>query len=95
MDIISKVMYEQYAVSLVISSSLYVLGIYDPDFIAANQEERADNLVKGSKSEQVQAIRRDIQAFKAKNNLDKIVILWTANTERYSQVGRGYEKSEG
>ena len=83
-------------------SSLYVLGIYDPDFIAANQEERADNLVKGSKSEQVQAIRRDIQAFKAKNNLDKIVILWTANTERYSQVGKGYvgllglvENSEG
>lgn len=28
-------------------------GVYDPDFIAANQEERADNIVKGTKKEQV------------------------------------------
>ncbi len=28
-------------------------GIYDPDFIAANQDARADNLIKGSKKEQV------------------------------------------
>lgn len=29
-------------------------GIYDPAFIAANQEARADNIIKGSKSQQVQ-----------------------------------------
>ena len=62
-------------------------GIYDPDFIAANQEERADNLVKGSKAEQVEVIRKNIRDFKSSNGLDKVVILWTANTERYSQVG--------
>jgi myo-inositol-1-phosphate synthase len=28
-------------------------GIYDPSFIAANQAERADNVIKGSKREQV------------------------------------------
>ena len=28
-------------------------GIYDPAFIAANQAERADNVIKGSKAEQV------------------------------------------
>jgi myo-inositol-1-phosphate synthase len=28
-------------------------GIYDPAFIAANQAERADNVIKGSKREQV------------------------------------------
>lgn len=28
-------------------------GIYDPAFIAANQAERADNIIKGSKREQV------------------------------------------
>lgn len=28
-------------------------GIYDPDFIAANQDARADNLIKGTKKEQV------------------------------------------
>ena len=63
------------------------LGIYDPDFIAANQEERADNLVKGSKAEQVETIRGHIRDFKARTGVDKIVVLWTANTERYAQVG--------
>jgi hypothetical protein len=28
-------------------------GIYDPAFIAANQEARADNIIKGSKQQQV------------------------------------------
>lgn len=27
-------------------------GIYDPDFIAANQDARADNCIKGSKKDQ-------------------------------------------
>jgi hypothetical protein len=33
-------------------------GIYDPAFIAANQAERADNIIKGTKREQVGAARR-------------------------------------
>lgn len=28
-------------------------SIYDPDFIAANQASRADNVIKGSKADQV------------------------------------------
>merc|ERR1712176_1348920 len=61
-------------------------SIYDPAFIAANQAERADNCIKGTKSEQVEQIRRDIAKFKADNGLDSVVVLWTANTERYSEV---------
>ncbi len=110
-------------------------GIYDPDFIAANQEARADNLIKGSKHEQMEAVRAQIREFKAANGVDKvsrlclgdvviqrhfydfiltpdslvdvtdhfticalsgmslpsfqIVVLWTANTERYSEVVEG------
>lgn len=64
-------------------------GLYDPDFIAANQEARADNLVKGTKEEQVETVRADIRNFKAENQLDKVIILWTANTERFSQVVEG------
>mmetsp|Transcript_37574 Transcript_37574/g.83676 ORF Transcript_37574/g.83676 Transcript_37574/m.83676 type:complete len:509 (-) Transcript_37574:733-2259(-) len=64
-------------------------GVYDPEFIAANQEERADNVIKGSKSEQVETIRRHIREFKENNGVDKVVILWTANTERYAQVVEG------
>lgn len=62
-------------------------GIYDPEFIAANQEERATNVIKGSKAEQVNVLRQQIREFKEKSGVDKIVVLWTANTERYAQVG--------
>ncbi|KAL8229412.1 hypothetical protein R6Q57_014312 [Mikania cordata] len=61
-------------------------GIFDPDFIAANQGARADNVIKGTKNEQIQKIIKDIREFKEANKVDKVVVLWTANTERYSNV---------
>ena len=61
-------------------------SIYYPDFIAANQNERANNLLQGTKQEHLEAIRRDIQNFKATKNLDKVIVLWTANTERFSEI---------
>jgi len=61
-------------------------GIYDPDFIAANQESRANNIIKGTKKEQMEKIIQDIRAFKTQTKVDKVVVLWTANTERYSDV---------
>ncbi|CAL4913037.1 unnamed protein product [Urochloa decumbens] len=64
-------------------------GIYDPDFIAANQGSRANNVIKGTKKEQVDQIIKDIREFKEKNKVDKVVVLWTANTERYSSVSAG------
>lgn len=44
-------------------------GIYDPAFIAANQAERADNLIKGSKQEQMETIRQHIRTFKQENQV--------------------------
>ncbi|KAK9480003.1 hypothetical protein V1514DRAFT_327098 [Lipomyces japonicus] len=65
-------------------------SIYYPDFIAANQSERADNLIDGdSKWDHVQRIRQDIADFKVKNELDKVIIVWTANTERYADIIEG------
>jgi len=61
-------------------------SIYDPDFIASNQESRADNVITGTKSEQMNQIRRDIRNFKASNSLEKVIVLWTANTERFCEV---------
>uniref|UniRef100_A0A8D8WKQ0 inositol-3-phosphate synthase n=1 Tax=Cacopsylla melanoneura TaxID=428564 RepID=A0A8D8WKQ0_9HEMI len=62
-------------------------SIYFPDFIAANQAERATNLIPaGSKQEAVDHIRRDIQDFKQAHSLDQVIILWTANTERFSDI---------
>lgn len=69
-------------------------SIYYPDFIALNQSERANNVfnqVNGevktdNKWADVEKIRKDIRDFKTKNELDKVIILWTANTERYADV---------
>ncbi|KAF5960540.1 hypothetical protein HYC85_001749 [Camellia sinensis] len=61
-------------------------GIFYPDFIAANQGSRANNVIKGTKKDQVQQIIKDMREFKEKNKVDKVVVLWTANTERYSNV---------
>jgi myo-inositol-1-phosphate synthase len=36
-------------------------GVYDPDFIAANQGSRANNVIKGTKKEQVEQIIKDIR----------------------------------
>jgi hypothetical protein len=36
-------------------------GIYDPDFIAANQGSQANNVIKGTKKEQVDQIIKDIR----------------------------------
>ena len=66
-------------------------SIYYPDFIAANQEDRADNVVPGSKAsiEHVEHLRKDIRDFKSANELDKVIVLWTANTERYADIFSG------
>ncbi|GMH34510.1 hypothetical protein BSKO_02344 [Bryopsis sp. KO-2023] len=64
-------------------------GIYDPTFIAANQGDRADNIIKGSKREQLETVQQHIKEFKESKQVDKVVVLWTANTERYAQVQEG------
>ena len=62
-------------------------SIYYPDFIAANQEARADNVIPGTdKQAHLEHIRADIRRFKAENQLDRVVVFWTANTERYSDI---------
>jgi len=66
-------------------------SIYYPDFIAANQQDRADNLVEsnGNKQKDLERIRSDIRQFKKQNKLDTIIVLWTANTERFTDVRKG------
>ena len=58
-------------------------SIYNVDFIASNQKDRADNIISGTKSEQLEIIRKNIRDFKKANKLEKVIVLWTANTERY------------
>ncbi|KAH8271497.1 hypothetical protein KR018_000960 [Drosophila ironensis] len=64
-------------------------SIYDPDFIAANQSERADNVIRGTRQEQYEQIRRDIRDFRQRSGVEAIIVLWTANTERFCEVQAG------
>jgi myo-inositol-1-phosphate synthase len=62
-------------------------SIYYPDFIAANQGERANNVIPGNdKQAHLDHIRADIRKFHAQNAVDKVVVCWTANTERFAQI---------
>ncbi|THH13735.1 hypothetical protein EW146_g6519 [Bondarzewia mesenterica] len=69
-------------------------SIYYPDYIAANQAERADNVLPGEdKQVHLEQIRKDIREFKLKNGLDQVIVFWTANTERYSDIVPGVNDS--
>ncbi|KAH6602822.1 hypothetical protein BASA61_000723 [Batrachochytrium salamandrivorans] len=68
-------------------------SIYYPGYIAGNQKDRADNLLSGSKQDHLDRIRKDIRDFKLANDLDRVIVLWTANTERFSDVILGVNDS--
>lgn len=69
-------------------------AIFDPEFIASNQNQRADNVIPSrDKWAQVSTIRDDIRQFKANNNLEAVIVLWTANTERFSEIIDGIHDS--
>lgn len=60
-------------------------SIYYPDFIASNQSDRADNLLPGNnKMEHLETIRSNIATFKKEHDIDTVIVLWTANTERFA-----------
>ncbi|KAJ9066868.1 Myo-inositol-1-phosphate synthase [Entomophthora muscae] len=62
-------------------------SIYYPDFIAANQSDRANNVLPGTdKWAHLEKIRADIRDFKLVNSLDKVIVIWTANTERFADI---------
>ena len=59
-------------------------GIYDPDYIAANQDQRADSLIKGSKHEQMETVREQIREFKQSTGVDKVSREWLCGCDEHS-----------
>lgn len=61
-------------------------SIYYKDFIATNQSSRANNTktLKNNKWGDLLQIKSDIESFKIRHNIEKVVVLWTASTERFS-----------
>jgi myo-inositol-1-phosphate synthase len=58
---------------------------YD-SFIATNQKSRINNIKKSlDKWYDLLLIKSDIESFKIKHNLEKVIVMWTASTERFSK----------
>lgn len=57
------------------------------------QSSRANNTISGTRHEQYLHIRQDIRNFKAKSGVDKVIVLWTANTERFATVEKGLNET--
>lgn len=64
-------------------------AVFYEGFVAANQDDRADNILPGTKWEQLDQLRKDIRDFKNKKNLDKVFVMGIANTERYCEIIQG------
>lgn len=50
-------------------------------------------MLKGSRAQLVSQIREDIRAFRTSHGVDKVVVMWTANTERYCSVMNGMNET--
>ena len=70
-------------------------SIFDLSFVAPNQETRADNVIKGTKQEQMDEVRKQMREFKEKNGLETVIVFWTANTERYCEIKDFHKTADG
>lgn len=60
-------------------------AVFDQQFIAKNQQPRADNVMGTTdKQRQLERLRADIRKFKEENDLEYVVVVWTGNSERYA-----------
>ena len=64
-------------------------AVFDLSFVAPNQKDRADNVLQGTKKEVLDQVREQIRNFRSQNNLEQVIVLWSANTERYCEVTDG------
>lgn len=62
-------------------------SVYYDGFIASNQSPRATSVLPGTdKRIHLDTIRTDIRDFKRQNNVDSVIVLWTATTERFCDI---------
>ena len=70
-----------------LSSIVPLPSIYYSDYVASNQKQRANNILSGkNKKDHLNTIRQDIRNFKQVNHLERVIVVWTATTERFSDI---------
>lgn len=61
---------------------LPIPAAFDPAFVS-RLEGQGNNIKQGNRRQLADQLRDDIREFKAKNNCDRVVVLWAASTEKY------------
>jgi len=69
-------------------------GVYRPGWIAKNQASRANWTKEGSLKQQLDELRSDIRTFKESQGLDKVIVFWSGNTERFANHTVGVHDTE-
>jgi len=64
-------------------------GIYRPGWIAKNQASRANWTKEGTIKQQLDELRNDIKTFKTAQGLEKVLVFWSGNTERFANHTAG------
>lgn len=68
-----------------LSSIVPLPSVFNQKFIASNQSDRANNVLQmDGLREIVDALSADIATFKKTNELDKVIVMWTASTECFN-----------
>ena len=68
-------------------------SIFYDGFIATNQNVNCNNIKSdGNKWNDLMSIKHDIQRFKGENNLEKVIVIWAASTEKMNNMD--YKTSE-
>lgn len=65
---------------------------FDPAFVSRLDSEDK-NVKQGSRSELVAQLREDIRRFKQENDCDRVVVLWSASTEKYIEYNEAVHGS--
>jgi len=80
-----------------LSEIIPMRAVYDPNYIALNQKERADNVYpqEFSLHKLLWLLKKDIQDFKTMNELNNVIVLWTANTEKMMEVTDNHLSASG
>lgn len=61
-------------------------SILNRDFLPTKENISVDNVLPGTREEQMTQIRKDINDFKTQKLLDKIIVVWIANEEKNNDV---------
>lgn len=69
-------------------------SVWYPNFYSQSVNQKVNNILVGTKKENLEKIRQDIQKFRTDNQLETVIVIWSASTERMISVEKGVNTTE-